>query len=67
MDDGKAKFERAYCLLLATLAALDALDLYLPAAHVNQAIHAMERDEDAVGVDFSALRKVTDDSARGLH
>ena len=67
MEDGKAEFERAYCLLLATLAALDALDLNIPAAHVNQAIDAMERNEDAVGVDFSALRKVTDDPARGLH
>lgn len=67
MEDGKAEFERAYCLLLATLAALDALELHIPAAHLNQAIYAMERDEYAVDVDFSALRQVTDEPARGLH
>lgn len=67
MDDGKSDFERAYCLLLATLAALDALDLHIPGAHVNQALHAMEREDGAVGTDFAALRNEAAEPLGGLH
>jgi hypothetical protein len=63
----KTEFERAYCLLLATLATLDSLDLSIPAAHTCQAIDAMERADEAVGVDFAALRRQASQSGAALH
>lgn len=65
--DEQAEFERAYCLMLASLRALDALNLDVPAAHLSQAIAAMERCDAAASCDLAALREQASQARSALH
>lgn len=65
--DELAEFERAYCLMLATLGTLDALGLDIPAAYLSQAIAAMERSDAAASCDLAALREQASQRRASMH